>query len=327
MRRREFIAALGGAAAWPVVAPAQRGEMPVIGFLNVYASDDKSLIRFLAQFRRGLREAGFVEGQNLKIEFRWGEGQHDRLLAMAADLVRRNVAVIAAGGPPAAVAAKAATTVIPIVFTSGGDAVKLGLVTSLSRPGGNATGVNMLFNATEAKRLGLLHNLAPKADLIAVLLGPTDPVFEEELTQVRAAARSIGQRVLILNASNESEIDAAFATLSQQRAGALLVGLDTSFLFRGQQIIALAARYEIPTLYSTAEFTISGGFASYGVNIGEAYRIAGSYVGRILKGEKPSDLPVQQTTKFEFVINLKTAKALGLAVPPTVLALADEVIE
>jgi putative ABC transport system substrate-binding protein len=301
--------------------------MPVVGFLNVYAPGDPSFTRFLAGFRRGLRETGHADGQNVRIEFRWGGGQYDRLPALAAESVRDNVAVIVAGGPPAAVAAKAATATIPIVFTSDGDAIKIGLVSSVERPGGNATGVSVLFNAAEGTRFALLRNLVPKSELIAALLNPKDPGFLDQSAQVEAAARSAGQRLLILHASADNEIDAAFETMDQQQAGGLLIGSDSYYLSRSKQIIELAERYAIPTIYSVAEFTLAGGLASYGLNIVEAYRVAGSYVGRILNGEKPGDLPVHQVTKFEFFINLKTARTLGLTIPAGVLAIVDELVE
>jgi putative ABC transport system substrate-binding protein len=302
--------------------------MPVIGFLNSGSSGGQSaFVNYLAGFRQGLKETGYVEGQNVTIEFRWADGQYDRLPAMAADLVRRQVTVISAGGPPAATAAKAATTTIPLVFTVGDDPVKLGLVASLSRPGGNATGVNLMIEEMESKRLELLRELVPKATMIAVLLNSNNAAYETQSTHLKMAARAISQQIILLNASGEREIDAAFATMVQQRAGGLLVGSDPFFQIRQGQLIALAARHAIPAIYFDRQLVMAGGLISYGISIAEGYRQAGNYVGRILKGERPADLPVVQPTKFEFLINLKTAKALGLEIPFGLLATADEVIE
>jgi putative tryptophan/tyrosine transport system substrate-binding protein len=325
-RRREFITLLGGAAAWPLAAHAQQAAMPVVGFLN--GASAAPYVPFVDSFRRGLGEIGFIEGQNVAIEFRWAEGQYDRLPALAADLVRRQVAVIVAtGGPASGQAAKAATATIPIVFNSGTDPVQEGLVASFNRPGGNATGVNVLLSAMEGKRLGLLREMVPNAALIAVLLNPAMPTFDGQVNDVQAAARSVGQRLHILRASNDGEIDAAFTTAAELRAGALLVGADPFMFTRRERLLGLASRYAIPAIYELREYAAAGGLMSYGISLAEAYRLVGVYTGRILKGDKPADLPVQQLTKFEFVINLKSAKALGIEVPPGLSARADEIIE
>ena len=327
MRRREFISFIGGVAAtWPLAVRAQQTPLPVIGFLN--SASPQPFENYVAGFRAGLKQAGYVEGQNVTIEFRWAEGHYDQLPEMAADLVHRKVAVlVATGGAPSAVAAKAATSTIPIVFTSGIDPVRLGFVASLSRPGGNITGVSLLATEMEGKRLGLLRALVPGVQLIAVVLNPNRPDHAGQMREVQEAARAIGQQIHIALASNESAINAAFATAVQLRAGAMLVGSDPFFNSQRDKIIALAARHAIPAIYEQREYALAGGLMSYGTNLTNGYHQAGVYVGRILKGEKPRDLPVVQSTKFEFVINLKSAKALGIEVPPTLSAEADEIIE
>ena len=299
--------------------------MPVVGFLA--STSPGPAEHFLVAFRRGLNESGFIEGRNVAIEYRWAEGQYDRLPVLAADLVRRQVAVlVATGGPISGRAAKAATSTIPIVFNAG-DAVRDGLVSSLPRPEGNATGVNILSPEVEGKRLALLRELTPTAALIAVLLNPSFSAFDAQLQDIQGAALGLGQRLHLLRASNEPDIDGAFAAAAQVGAGALMVAADPYLHSRRDKIVALAARHAIPTMYEVREYTVAGGLVSYGVDIADSYRHVGIYTGRILKGEKPADLPVIQSTKFEFVINLKTAKTLGVEVPPTMSARADEVIE
>jgi putative ABC transport system substrate-binding protein len=328
MKRRKFITLLGGAAAtWPLVARAQQAErMPMIGFLS--GTSSAPFAHLVVAYRQGLREMGYVEGRNLAIEFRWAEGQYDRLPDMAADLVRRQVAVITTtGGDPAALAAKAATTIIPIVFTAGTDPVKSGLVASLNRPGGNATGVHILTAMMEGKRQGLLRELVPTVARIAVLLNPTYTAAEVQLKEVEEAARTLGLETQVLHASTELELDTTFATLGQLRVGALQVCADPSFNSRRDHIVALAARHAIPAIYEQREFAVAGGLASYGTSLNDAYYQLGIYTGRVLNGDKPADLPVMQSTKYEFIINLKTAKALGLEISPTLSARADEVIE
>ena len=328
MKRREFITLLGGVAAWPLAARAQQPVMPVIGFLSGQSPDNSA--HLVMMFRRGLAEIGYTEGQNVAIEYRWALGQNDRLPALAADLVGRRVTVIAAtagGGTPASLAAKAATTTIPIVFSSGADPVKLGLVASLNRPGGNVTGISWLTFALDGKRLGLLRELLPKLTVLPVLLNPTFVDATRQLREIQQAAQTIRQDITILNASTIREIDAAFETLAQMRPGALLLAADPFFHSRREQITTLAARHTIPTIYEDRDFIAAGGLMSYGASFPDAVRQVGVYTGRILKGEKPADLPVLQPTKFEMVINLKTAKALGITIPDKVLTLADEVIE
>jgi putative ABC transport system substrate-binding protein len=328
MKRRDFITAIGGAvAAWPLAARAQRKAMPVIGFLDPRPSPD-SFSGQIAGFHRGLKDTGFVENENVAIEYAWGRDQFDRLPALAAELVRRPVAVlVASGGSLVAVVAKAATTT-PIVFAVAQDPVKLGLVASLSRPGGNATGINYFNVELYAKRLELLRKLLPQAARVAVLVNPTDAeTMEATLREVKSAASSMGLEIKVFNASSSQEIDAAFANLARERAEALYVGGDTFLHSRRDQITELAAREAVPAAYPQREWAEAGGLTSYGTNFANVYRLVGTYTGLILRGEKPADLPVVQPSKFEFVINLKTAKALGLTIPPTLLALADDVIE
>jgi putative tryptophan/tyrosine transport system substrate-binding protein len=326
MRRREVITMLGGAAAWPLAARAQQPGLLVIGFMHSLGRNDR--VNLLDAFRRGLNEAGYAEGRNVAIEYRFADNQIDRLPALAADLVNRSVAVIVAtGGGYSVLAAKAATTTIPIVFLTAGDPVQLGYVASLNQPGGNATGVSWFGAQVAGKGLGLLHELVPKAALVALLANPRLPEAAHTLSDAQKAARELGQQLLVLNAGTASEIDAAFATLRQWRADALLLGGDPFFSSRRQQIVALTARDAIPAMYANREFVEEGGLMSYGNDIADGYRRAALHVGRILKGEKPANLPIDQATKFEFVINLKTAKTLGLEVPPGLSARADEVIE
>jgi putative ABC transport system substrate-binding protein len=325
MRRRQFITLLGGAAAWPLAASAQQPVLPVIGFLN--SGSPVTLPHVLSGFRQGLAEGGYVEHRNVGIDYRWAEGQVDRLPPLASELVRAQVAVICAGSPPAALAAKAATTTIPIVFTSGDDPVKLGLVKSFSRPGGNLTGVALLIDLLSGKRLGLLREIVPAATLIAVLLNPNWPTFDTQLNDVEEAARAVGQQIHVLRADTEHEIDAAFDTAKQLRANAMMVGPSTFFTARRNQIVGLAARDALPTIYGQREFMAAGGLMSYATDLTDAYRQAGVYSGKILRGAQPSELPVVQSAKFELLINLKVAKSLGLAFPPGLVAIADEVIE
>jgi putative tryptophan/tyrosine transport system substrate-binding protein len=328
MRRREFISLLGGAAvAWPLTASAQQPATPVIGVLISY-SLDRSGQRLLSAFREGLRESGYEDGRNVAIEYRSAEGQYDRLPALAADLVRRRSAVIAAvGGSPAALAAKLATTSLPIVFQVGVDPVEAGLVASLSRPGGNLTGVANLAVEVGPKRLELLRELVPTASDIAVLFNPTRSNAEAELRDLHGAANVIGIKLHALEARTDNEFETVFANVIQLRAGGLVISGDPFFNSRSEQLAALAMRHGIPAVYQFHEFAAAGGLISYGSSITNTHRLAGIYTGRILKGEKPADLPVQQSTKVELIINLKTAKAFGLDVPPTLLARADEVIE
>jgi putative tryptophan/tyrosine transport system substrate-binding protein len=327
VRRRQFIALLGSSAiASPLAARAQQSAIPLIGFL-CSASPDAYAGR-VAAFRRGLSESGYIDGQNVAIEFRWAQGQYDRLPVFAADLVRQKVAVIvSSGGDVAALSAKAATPSIPIVMVSGTDPVKAGLVASFNRPGGNITGASFVATELETKRLELLRDLVPTAAMIGVLINPTNPAAESRSKDLQMAARTLERNIHIVSASSESDLETAFATLIQQRVGALLVSTDSFFTSQRDRLVALAARHALPTIYSWREFVEAGGLASYGPIIDEVYRQAGIYVGRILKGEKPADLPFVRPTKFELVINLKTATALGLTIPQLILGRADEVIE
>jgi len=327
MRRREFMTLLGGAATWPIVARAQQPATPVIGYLNSVAAA-APIEHLLAAFREGLGETGYIEGKNVGIEYRFADGQYDRLPALATDLVNRRVSVIAVGGGTvSALAAKAATATIPIVFISDSDPVKIGLVTSINLPGGNATGIHQLTAGLEAKRVGLLHELVPSATAIAVLVNPTYSDAEAQIKEVQDAARTLGLQLHILKASSDSDFDPAFATVIEQRAGALLVASDPFIFSRRTAIVALAARHSVPTVYQFRECATIGGLMSYGTRIADSYHQVGVYTGRILRGAKPADLPVVQSTNFEFVINLKTARSLGMTISPTLVAQADEVIE
>jgi putative tryptophan/tyrosine transport system substrate-binding protein len=326
MRRRDFVTLLGGSAiAWPLAVQAQQRPMPVVGFVN--AASPSGSYPPLPAFLKGLGETGFVEGRNVTIEYRWAEGHYERLPALIADLVQHKVSVIAATGTPAAVAAKTATATIPIVFEMGSDPVELGLVASLSQPGDNVTGVGNFTSELGSKQLGLLHELVPRTTTIAALFNPNSASTEKLLRDAEAAARVLGLQLIVLKASTEEEIEKVFATMAPQGAGALLVGIDSFFVARRDQIIALAARNKLPAIYGWREFVVSGGLMSYGTDFADAYHQAGIYTGRILRGEKPADLPVQRSTKFEFVINSKTAKALGIDVPNSMQLLATEVIE
>jgi putative tryptophan/tyrosine transport system substrate-binding protein len=325
MRRRAFITLLGGAAAWPLAARAQQPAVPVIGFLN--SGTREGFTHFLAAFHQSLNQAGFVEGRNVAIEYRWAEGQYDRLAALAADLVRRQVTLIAATTTPAALAAKAATSTIPIVFTSAADPVTAGLVASLNRPGGNATGVTNYLTDLGAKRLELLHELLPKATTIGMLVNPNYPGIESQRKDVDEAARKFGQQVHVVNAASVDDFDKVLANLVQLNASALVVGADALFLSRRDRLVGLVAHYALPAVYPQRDYVLVGGLMSYAASVADGYRQAGIYVGRVLKGAVPADLPIVQPSKFDFFINLKTAKALGLTIPPTLLALADEVIE
>jgi putative tryptophan/tyrosine transport system substrate-binding protein len=327
MRRREFITLLGGAAvALPTTARTQQGRVPVVGYLHSGALAPFS--HLVAVFRQGLKEFGYVEGQNVAIEHRWAEGQYDRLPALAGDLVKDQVEVIVAqGGMPSALAAKRATSTIPIVFSVGDDPVKVGLVASLNRPGGNATGVNVLIGALDSKKLGLLREIAPRATVIAVLVNPTLPSAQDRVSSLQKAATAIGQQIQAFYASDEPTLEVTFSRLAQTGVGALVVSSDPFFNSWRDQIVALATRYAIPAIYETREYVMAGGLMSYGTDLAESYRQVGIYTGRILKGDKPADLPVVLSSKFELVINMKTANALGLAVPNSMQLLADEVIE
>ena len=328
MKRRKFIKLIGGvAAALPLAARAQRTAMPVIGWLNGGRSDDPLFMSVALAFRGGLKDASYVDGQNVTIDFRWGEGQYSRLPALASELVGKRVDVIVAGGPPAALAAKAATQTIPIIFTSGDDPVRLGLVGSLSRPGGNATGVSEFADEIEAKRLGLLREAVQGATMIGVLLNPKAASFDAQSNSVREAARAGGFKVIVLSAAFANEIDEAFGIFAQAHVAAVLIGGDPYLIGARKQLIALAAHQSIPTMFNGRVAAADGGLMSYGINFADAYRQAAIYVTRVLKGENPGDLPVVRSTKFELVINLKTAKTLGLTIPSSVMAIADEVIE
>jgi putative ABC transport system substrate-binding protein len=327
MKRRAFITLLGGAAAWPLAARAQQPAMPVVGLVT--GGSPEAAVRMGGGFRRGLNEGGYVEGQNVTVEYQWLDGQYDRLPSLMADLVRRRVAVIATpGSNPAALAAKAATTTIPIVFGVGADPIELGLVASVARPGGNATGINFFVADIAAKRLGLLHDLVPKAVRIAVLINPANAsTAEATLRDMPEAARAVGLQIVVVNASTGREIEAAFATLVRERADALFVGADAFFNSRRVQLANMAARHAIPTAFAVREYVDAGGLMSYGTSLADMYRHVGAYSGRILKGARPADLPVLQSTKFELVINLQTARMLALTVPDKLLVAADEVIE
>jgi ABC-type uncharacterized transport system substrate-binding protein len=324
MRRREFIAGLGSVAAWPLAVRAQQPAMPVVGFLR--SSTLAASMPLVTAFRQGLKELGFVEGQNVAVDYRYADNQVDRLPALVADLLGRPVAVIV-GDTIAAIPVKAATATVPIVFGTGGDPVRQGLVVSLNRPGGNVTGVVFFTTELGTKRLELLRQLVPKATTIAMLMNPNSPNFAAERSDAQAAAQAIGQQLVILDVSNDRDIETAFATLINRGAGALLIGSGTFLTSNAERLVALAARYGLPAIYPQREAALAGGLMSYGTSLTDAYRQIGVYTGRILKGEKPAELPVIRSTKFEFVLNLKTVKALGLDVPPTLLALADEVIE
>jgi putative tryptophan/tyrosine transport system substrate-binding protein len=326
VRRRDFIRGIAASAIWPVAARAQRAAMPVIGFISSVSAPPMELR--LTAFREGLSEKGYVEGQNLAIEYRWAEGQYAKLPAMADDLIRRKVTVIVAGGSNApALAAKAATNTIPIVFSTGADPVGAGLVSSLNRPGGNVTGAFALVAALEGKRLGIVREIVPNAKQIAVLLNPANPGFGSQLNDIQEAARAVDQQLLILRVSTEQDIDPAFASAAQSGVEAMMVGADPAYTIWRDRLVTLAARYSIPAIFELREFATAGGLMSYGTSFTDVYHQVGVYTGRVLKGEKPSDLPVIQSTKVEFVINLKTARALGLTIPSGMLAIADEVIE
>lgn len=327
MRRREFITLIGGAAAaWPIAARAQQPTMPVVGFMSARSAGDS--VRPVAAFRQGLSDGGFVEGRNVEIEYRWADGEYGRLPALAADLVKRHVAVlVAVGGDASAFAAKRATSTIPIVFGSGSDPVANGLVARINRPGGNVTGVNILTNQMDAKRLGLLHELVPDVPQIGVLMNQNFPAAARQLLDLETASRTIGQQLFVAKASNDAELDAAFTALAQQQVRALLVAADPYFDTRRKRIVAFAAQHRLPAMYQFREYAAAGGLVSYGVSLPEAYRLEGAYTAKILKGEKPANLPVQLLVKTELVINLKAAKVIGFEFPATFSARADEVIE
>jgi putative tryptophan/tyrosine transport system substrate-binding protein len=326
MKRREFVTMVGGAAVvWPLAAWAQQPTMPVIGFMN--GTSPQGYGHFVAAFRQGLIETGYIEGQNVAIEYRWAEGHYDRLPALAADLIHRRVAVIVATSTPANIVAKKATTEIPIVFTTSSDPVEIGLVASLDRPGGNVTGSVTLNVEVVSKRLELLHELVPTAGVVAVLVNPNNPNTKTQSRELEAAARTIGLQIETVNATTESEIDVAFAQLAERRTGVLLVDTDAFLFSRRAQLVGLAKRYAVSAIFDRREYAEAGALMSYGGSVEDIYRLAGIYTGRILKGEKPADLPVIQSTKLQLIINLKTAKAIGMTVPPSILARADEVIE
>ena len=326
MRRRELITLLGGAATWPLVARAQQAAIPVVGFMSARSPEDSA--RIASAFRQGLADAGFIEGQTVNIEYRWANGDYDKLPALAADLVNRKVAVlVGVGGDVSAAAAAKATKNIPVVFGMGGDPVKAGLVASFNRPGGNVTGFTLWTNEIASKRLGLLRQLAPGVPLIGVLVNPRFLPTEQELLELEPAAKAVNQKLFVARANDDAELDAALASFVEQRIGALLVTAAPFFDTRLDRIIGFVAQKGLPAIYQFRDYAVAGGLISYGPNIAEGYKNAGTYVGRILKGEKPADLPVMQPSKFDFMINLKTAKALGLTVPPTLLIEASEVIE
>ncbi len=327
MQRREFIATVGTMAAlWPLGAWSQQQGRLVVGFLSARSPDES--VDVISEFRRGMRQSGFVEGQNITVAFRWAEGRYERLGPLAAELVGLRPAVIfAAGGPPSALAAKKATTSIPVVFVAGGDPVKLGLIASLNRPGGNVTGIHIFSAALEPKKLELLHELIPNAGVVCALVNPTNPNAQTVSKELEAAARTIGMQMRIIHASNEQELDMVFADWSKQRAGALVVTSEGFFDSERERIVGLSLKYSVAGIYPWREYVTAGGLMSYGSNLSDSYRQAGIYVARLLNGEKPSDLPIMQPSKFELVLNLKTARALGISIPPTLLARADEVIE
>lgn len=325
LKRRDLIWLFGASAfAWPLAARAQHA-VPVVGLIGVGSMAGSA--NLVGALRKGLGEAGYIEGRNATIEYRWAEGKYNRLSELAADLIGRRVDVIVALGPPVALAAKKATTAIPIVFTMGADPVKLGLVASLNRPGGNITGVSFLVNALGTKRLELLRQLVPSLHLVGLLINPSNPNAEADKKDILSAADKFGQKITVVTAGSEDELDPAFAALDEQHVDALVISPDVLFTNLRSRLVALAERHKLPTIYHLSEIVLAGGLMSYGTNIADAHRLAGVYVGRILKGDKPADLPIQLSTKFEFVINLNTVKALGLTVPPTLLAIADEVIE
>jgi putative ABC transport system substrate-binding protein len=326
MRRRDFIALIAGASGWPLGARAQQASIPVVGFMSGRAPEDSADL--VTAFRQGMAESGFVDGQNVTIEFRWANGDYDRLPALVADLVNRKVAVlVGVGGDVSAIAAAKATTTIPVVFGMGGDPVKTGIVASFNRPGGNVTGYTIWTNEMESKRLGLLRELVPAIAVIGVLVNPRFPPTAQELDDLESAAKGVGQRLFVGHANDDPELAAALASFVDQHVGALLVTASPFFDTRRNRIISFVAQNRLPAIYHFREYAMAGGLISYGPNIAESYKNAGAYAGRILKGEKPGDLPILQPSKFDFVINLKTAKALGLTVPPTLLAEAGEVIE